>query len=480
MGGLCLVLAFGVNLEQRTALRREPMTDLGVFSCASWAIWSGDNPYHITDWHGWHYQYPPALAILFGPLANPLPEPLPALAPGERRTDANTPWGYCMPEHKFYGLHKENIRFFCIVASWYLLSVVFCVLAAHAVACVLEGRRMTVPPPDDLMARRRWWLLRLLPLLVCAGSIGTDLSRGQIDVLLLGAIALGMYWAANAMDGRAGLILSFPGSVKLMPPLLLIYPFWNRRWRMSAMAIAGLLVFLAVLPLVVCGPSRAMELYRTWVQVLVKPAMGGGRDTSRRGELTGMNSTDNQSLLAAIHNWQYHGLPRGKRPKEASSWARTAAYGAGAVLLILVLAASARPRGIEISSIQMVVSMTCLTGVWLVASPIVHNYYYVFMLPLVTALLWKCRGPAPGWPDWNWKLVWPVMVFMAVDLIVRLPGIGGWLRDRGTPLLSLMILMVAGIVVLMKERRTVVGLKTPEIVSIPSPVAADEIRGSRT
>jgi hypothetical protein len=46
MGGLCLVLAFGANLEQRTALRREPMTDLGVFPCASWAIWRGEPLQH--------------------------------------------------------------------------------------------------------------------------------------------------------------------------------------------------------------------------------------------------------------------------------------------------------------------------------------------------------------------------------------------------------------------------------------------------
>ena len=72
---LLVILAFGANLEQRTALRRAPMTDLGVFSCAAWAVHHGDNVYRITDWHGWHYHYPPALAILFRPLEHPLPRP---------------------------------------------------------------------------------------------------------------------------------------------------------------------------------------------------------------------------------------------------------------------------------------------------------------------------------------------------------------------------------------------------------------------
>src|ERR1035438_7971938 len=75
--GICLLIGFGVNLERRTALRRIPMTDLGVFAVASEAVWSGQNLYTITDWHGWHYQYPPTLAILFLPLAEPVPKGLP-------------------------------------------------------------------------------------------------------------------------------------------------------------------------------------------------------------------------------------------------------------------------------------------------------------------------------------------------------------------------------------------------------------------
>ena len=66
-----VLLAFGGLMERRTALRHAPMTDLGVFCIASGAVWSGQNPYSIPDWHGWHYQYPPALAIAFLPLAEP-------------------------------------------------------------------------------------------------------------------------------------------------------------------------------------------------------------------------------------------------------------------------------------------------------------------------------------------------------------------------------------------------------------------------
>jgi len=48
-----------------------PMTDLGVFTTAAWAVRNGDNLYEVKDWHGWHYHYPPTWAILMAPLANP-------------------------------------------------------------------------------------------------------------------------------------------------------------------------------------------------------------------------------------------------------------------------------------------------------------------------------------------------------------------------------------------------------------------------
>ena len=122
--GFCFILAFGINLEYRTALRRIPMTDLGVFATAAWAVRSGDNLYTVCDWHGWHYQYPPTLAILFTPLAQPVPKRPSTLSPGEKRTEMNTPWGYEIESHRhFYGLHEQNSRFFSIVAVWYLFSI---------------------------------------------------------------------------------------------------------------------------------------------------------------------------------------------------------------------------------------------------------------------------------------------------------------------------------------------------------------------
>jgi hypothetical protein len=451
--GLFALLAFGVNVEQRTALRRTPMTDLGVFACAAGAVRSGENPYTVTDWHGWHYQYPPALAILFTPMALPVPTGPPILAVGVARTESNTPWGYDIASHRrFYGLHGENARFFWIVAAWYILSVALIFLSAHALACALEKRRLRDPPPAGLRDRRHWWWLRTLPLLVCAGSLGTDLSRGQVDVVMLAAMSFGIYLAAAGRDLKAGFWLSLPATVKLFPVLLIIYPIWRRRWRMMAGAGAGIVLALAILPAVALGPARTNELYQNWLQVLAKPALGQGADTSRVRELTGMAGTDNQSLLAFIHNWRYHDLPRQQRPAQAPPVERYAAYAIGALMLLgVTLAIGTRWRDMPG---DLLIIAGLLIGVALVVNPVSHNYYFLLVLPLVTGLLNRGLEDPAGLAS-DLKTLLAVAVFMLTDLVARLPAIGPWLRDLGLPLLSLVGMMAAGAMALREHKGVV-------------------------
>lgn len=454
VGAFGLVL-FGANLEKRTALRREPMTDLGVFSCASWAAWHGGDIYQVTDWHGWHYQYPPALAILFGPLSHPVPTPLPKLEAGAERTAANTPWGYKINGPNFFGLHQENLRFFFIAGIWYLLSVGLVLLAAHAIGCILEQTKVSSGPTVAGFPRRRWWALRWLPLAACAGSIGTDWSRGQVDVLMLAAIALGLYFAVSRFEVTSGVLLAFPATVKLFPPLLLLYPLWRGRWRMAIGILAGLLFFLAVLPAVTLGPARTRELYGAWSQVLAKPALGVGTDTSRAKELTGMNSTDNQSLLAGIHNWRYREMPRRERPAAAGQGERYAVYAAGILLLIGVAMAGGFRRSDSPRELLLVSGL--LIGVALVVSPIVHNYYYLLMLPLIAGLL-DFALPREDGARPKWKIIGVIVFFTATDLLARLPGVGPRLRDWGVPLVSLLCLLFTAALVLYRYRNSAAGM----------------------
>jgi hypothetical protein len=414
---------------------------------------------------------------------------LPKLPDGVARSETNTPWGFSIPGRpKYYGLHRQNLRFFLIVGVWYAVSVALICFSVHALASTLERTTLNQPPPNDASRRRHWWALRVWPLLISLGSVGTELSRGQVDVVVLGAISLGIYLMAASRDVSAGCCFVVPAAIKLFPPFLLLYPLWRARGRMLAGVLAGLVLLLAVLPAVTLGPSRTVALYGSWIHVLAGPALGHGTDTSRTHELTGMTSTDNQSLLAFIHNWRYWRIPRKQRPPAAMPGERYAVYGVGIALLLAIAVAAKWRRRDQPRELLLVVGL--LISLSFVISPIVHNYYYLGLLPLIAGLLdyglaVLCRfwpGPAAigartSRPRVSWqsrksprgrgvrapflnahgnrtlrgkKVLCGLALFAIVDFLARLPGIGPALRDRGAPLLSVLVLMGTAVYLLLR------------------------------
>lgn len=258
-------------------------------------------------------------------------------------------------------------------------------------------------------------------------------------------------------------MLLFPATVKLFPPFLLLYPLRSRRWDMLAGTVVGLVLALGIIPLAALGQKHSIELFHDWVEVLAKPALGYGTDASRASELTDMNSTDNQSLLAVIHNWTYHILRRTPVvPRHAAPWERHTVYVTTAMLLV-GLAFVGGMRRLD-SRNESIIMIGVLTGLAFVASPIVHHYYYLLMMPLIAALVDRClTKQSNGIRDW--KLLAPLFFFMAVDLVARLPIVGQPLRMWGFPLLSLMYLMVTGVLLLTRrnsEREAIESSFSPE------------------
>jgi hypothetical protein len=169
-----------------------------------------------------------------------------------------------------------------------------------------------------------------------------------------------------------------------------------------------------------------------------------------------MNATDNQSLLVFIHNWRYHHLARKHRPPQAAPGARLATYAIGALMLIGIGFASGLRR--RDSPRDLVIITGLLIGLAFVVSPIVHNFYYPLLLPLVAALLHQSQSEVGGSAR-TWKLPLPVLIFMLTDIVARLPTIGGSLRDWGLPLLSMVWMLGAGAKVLLKQESINVSLQ---------------------
>jgi hypothetical protein len=118
------------------------------------------------------------------------------------------------------------------------------------------------------------------------------------------------------------------------------------------------------------------------------------------------------------------------------------------ILLLAEVAAASRIRRAD-SPRELLLASGLLLGVSLVVAPIAHNYYYLLMLPLISALV-DCGLPWKSGTGFEAKALSAVAVFAATDLVVRLPVIGNSLRDLGVPLLSLFYLLGTGAFILFK------------------------------
>jgi alpha-1,2-mannosyltransferase len=258
--GLCIIavafIVFSLITVDREALQNWHKGDLGVYLRAAWAVRIGANPYHATDNHGWHYLYPPLLAVLLVPLADPPPSRGP-IAPN---------------------VHSV-LPYWVSAAIWYWFSVGCLLASLHVVASNLEEHLTTGGLPPWPRHARGWWALRILPLLVVLFYVGDGLGRGQATPIVMLCLAGCSSALLRRTSGKAGLWLGFAAALKLFPVYLLIYPVWRfDRWFLTGAALT-ILIGLAF-PFAFMGPKAGFVAYRSFVRDrLVGESSGGGSPT---------------------------------------------------------------------------------------------------------------------------------------------------------------------------------------------------------
>ena len=281
-------------MDDHRKLRASDMGDLGCYLRGAWAVRSGNDLYTVQDDNGWHYNYPPLLAILATPLAD---------APAGVDRAGLLPYGVS-------------------VGVWYTINVACLFLGAGvprtgagANVCRPGGAFSTCRLPGLVGSSRSG------PVLACMPPLGSDLvPSGQVNVMLL-ALVCGLM--AGLLRGRPSHHGPLPGRGHL--PQGLSHLFAD----LSALAAArlslpgrfalGLFVGLAVIPTAVFGPARAWRRYHTFATVILAPGLGDQTDKSRLQELTAV-TTDTQSFLAVIHN-TLHRDPA-TRPEWVDPWVR--------------------------------------------------------------------------------------------------------------------------------------------------------------
>ena len=426
-----VLMVFGVIVEIRSALQQTRKGDLNVFLRAGWAIRADANLYSVTDDNGFHYHYPPLLAILAAPLAD---------APAEADRAGMLPYAVS-------------------VGICYVLNLLLLAFAVHHLAAALEqttaGRFRLGGRPGC----RAWWALRWLPILACIIPLGHTLSRGQVNMLLLALFAGFLADLLRGRNFRAGLWLAGAICIKIIPAFLLLLPLWRRDGRCLAGCAAGLVVGLAIVPVAVLGPVRTVECYREMTRTVLLPGMGGGDDASRADELTNQTATEGQSILTAMHNTLHPDFAN--RPPKASPVVRLVSLLLGGLLTLTTLAAFGWRR--QADGVDLVMFFGLLVLDMLFISPVCHLHYYSLALPLVTALMAERWRQHDGLSLGPW-LLGLLAVFAVANLLPQLPNMT-LLRDCGAAMYGALVVWAAAIGLLWRRGRLRLstGSQTPSV-----------------
>jgi hypothetical protein len=348
-------LGLGVAVEIRSAYLKHRHTDIGPYLRAAWALREGVNPYTVTDNGGLHYVYPLPFALLMTPFADAPPgHPQPA-------------WAVPYPVS---------------VAVWYLASVAILFWAVHHLCRALDETAPAGPAQSPLRSRRFWWL-RTAPVWVCLPEIGSSLSRGQVNLLLVALVAAFIAATLRGRRASAGWWLAAATCLKVIPALLVLDPLLRRDWRTLGHYALGLVAGLVLFPVVTIGPERTWEASRSYAAWVLFPGLTNDPGPLAH-ELTNVSSSDNQSVRTVIHNVAHWSA--GPRPAKAALGA-TLAH--GLVGLALIAWTYLAARRIPDQRYRTAFRLGGLAILIVAISPMSHTHYMVLAIPVVTALIYR-------------------------------------------------------------------------------------------
>ena len=246
-----------------------------------------------------------------------------------------------------------------------------------------EGRGVGDGPPSSGWAWL-WWA----PAACVARPIDSNFANGQVNLIVLWLVLLGLRAVRRGNERGAGLWLGAATALKLVPGLFLAYLLARRSWRAAAWGALAVvaLAFLAPVPLL--GWNGNLRAMGHWWSTIAGPYARGGEELlEARGHLPG------QSLTAVAYRLLSDSPASSARPEERANVAsldpdivRALVRAAAALLLLAVLvpvAAWPRARGTpeQVREAALVASTALLIG------PLVHKAHMVWLiLPFAAAL----------------------------------------------------------------------------------------------
>lgn len=366
---------FGGIVLQRSAFSDRRRTDAGVFFRAGWAVRAGVNPYTVTDENDFYYLYPPAMAAAMVPLADPPPDP-PLPPQKDPSTHVRAP-GY--------------LPYPVSIMLWYLLGAACVVLS---VQCMCRSLELSAANPRVRAITRAdggWWNLRFWPLLAVLPDVGSTLSKGQVNTIVLACITGGLLLMVRAGARQrwwAGALLALAACIKVFPGIFAFEVLARRDRRTIFGYGACALICMILLPLGVFGPSKAIEYTEFFADRVLLSGLLGKETTLQSG--SGWADTDNQAIAGALHNVMNINTARGQRPARPAAWVQPTHAIASLALLSITLMLG---RGWRIghwrtdSGLMTALRMSMLSCLMIAAVPMCHRHYAVFLYPALATLI---------------------------------------------------------------------------------------------
>jgi hypothetical protein len=149
--------------------------------------------------------------------------------------------------------------------AWFYTKVALTLLALVWTFRLVEDPER--PFPD--------WAKALAVLLSLKPIMG-DLTHGNVNLFILFLCVAALFAYQKGRDLLGGGVLGLAIVCKVTPALFLPYFLWKRAWKMVAGCLAGMFLFYAVVPAVVFGPTRNLELLGSWRDLMIKPFVSNG------------------------------------------------------------------------------------------------------------------------------------------------------------------------------------------------------------
>ena len=423
---LLFFIAFGYNVLQRSAFSDRRRTDAGVFFRAGWAVRNDVNPYQVTDENDFYYLYPPGMAALLVPLADP---PAAPPLPAERNPSTHVrPPGY--------------LPYPVSIVLWYVFSVACLIVSVH---CVCRGLELASSNPAVRAitpASGGWWNLRFWPLLAVLPDFGSTLSKGQVNTILLACIAGGMLMLVRGRKVIAGVLLALGACIKVFPGVFAFEVLARRDRRLLAgYALCGVACMI-VLPVVVFGPAKALDYTMIFADRVLLSGLLGKDTTLQSG--SGWSNTDNQAIAGVLHNVTNIGTPRLQRPSSPAPWVQPVHALVSLALLVITITIG---RGWRFwawrddAPMVAILRLSMLSCLMIAAVPMCHRHYAVFLYPGVAAIVFLSMQRS--------KLALPtgagLALAVALPIVLGIPKFQqtGFVRDL--PALLLCTLVVWGL-----------------------------------